>query len=179
MADTTNSQRRPLVTPARVCLLGAMIAAAMTLHGAEVRVGWQDIVIASWSPDPSDVRQILFHFSYLPRVSVSIIAGAMLALAGLLCQEILRNPLAEPTTLGIATEATGKLADGASASENETSHRIYCRLLQAETAARLGYTERAKMLLKRAAESASARNLPATQQSWVKAEVGRVGNLIS
>ena len=41
----------------------------------------------------------------LPRTAVAILAGAALGLAGLLLQRVLRNPLAEPSTLGISAGA--------------------------------------------------------------------------
>jgi len=49
--------------------------------------------------------QLLLHFSFLPRLAMSIVAGMALALAGLLFQQVLRNTLAEPATLGIAAGA--------------------------------------------------------------------------
>lgn len=52
-----------------------------------------------------DVRQVLLHFSFFPRLAVSLMAGAALALAGTLFQQILRNPLAEPVTLGVSAGA--------------------------------------------------------------------------
>ncbi|WP_294906977.1 iron ABC transporter permease [Tatumella sp. UBA2305] len=48
---------------------------------------------------------LLFHYSFLPRVAVALLAGAALGLAGWLCQLLLKNPLAEPATLGIASGA--------------------------------------------------------------------------
>ena len=62
----------------------------------------------SGSPLPSDLitpRALLFHYSYLPRVVVAVLAGAALGAAGWLCQILLKNPLAEPATLGIASGA--------------------------------------------------------------------------
>ena len=41
----------------------------------------------------------------LPRLAISLLVGAGLGLVGVLFQQVLRNPLAEPTTLGVATGA--------------------------------------------------------------------------
>ncbi|MEI2266391.1 Fe(3+)-hydroxamate ABC transporter permease FhuB [Erwinia sp. CGal63] len=62
---------------------------------------------ARWftSVDPENISQMLFHYSLLPRLALSLLVGAGLGLAGLLFQQVLRNPLAEPTTLGVATGA--------------------------------------------------------------------------
>ncbi len=61
----------------------------------------------------ADVRQLLFHHSALPRVAVSIVAGAALGLAGTIFQQTLRNPLAEPATVGTAAGANLALGTAA------------------------------------------------------------------
>lgn len=65
----------------------------------------------SWGPamigaDGSDIAAFVVHYSYLPRIVVSILAGAMLALAATIFQQVLRNPLAEPATLGVSAGAS-------------------------------------------------------------------------
>ncbi|WP_147195362.1 Fe(3+)-hydroxamate ABC transporter permease FhuB [Pantoea sp. CCBC3-3-1] len=54
---------------------------------------------------PDRIDQMLFHYSLMPRLALSLLVGAGLGLVGLLFQQVLRNPLAEPTTLGVATGA--------------------------------------------------------------------------
>ena len=56
-------------------------------------------------PDIDAIDQMLFHYSLLPRLAVSLLVGAGLGLVGVLFQQVLRNPLAEPTTLGVSTGA--------------------------------------------------------------------------
>ena len=56
-------------------------------------------------PDINAIDQMLFHYSLVPRLAVSLLVGAGLGLVGVLFQQVLRNPLAEPTTLGVATGA--------------------------------------------------------------------------
>lgn len=60
---------------------------------------------AAWSPDIDVIEQMIFHYSLLPRLAISLLVGAGLGLVGVLFQQVLRNPLAEPTTLGVATGA--------------------------------------------------------------------------
>ncbi|WP_083747725.1 Fe(3+)-hydroxamate ABC transporter permease FhuB [Teichococcus deserti] len=48
-----------------------------------------------------ELKEILFFHAALPRLCMALLAGAALGLAGLLFQQVLRNPLAEPGTLGI------------------------------------------------------------------------------
>ncbi|HEX8048494.1 iron ABC transporter permease, partial [Rhizobium sp.] len=52
-----------------------------------------------------DPRRMLLLYSTLPRIVTALISGAALALAGSLLQQVLRNPLASPTTLGISAGA--------------------------------------------------------------------------
>ncbi len=91
---------------------GALTAAAATLFllGLSERLPaalWPRAAIA---PDPADLRQILVHHSLLPRLVVSILCGAALALAGAVFQQVLRNPLASPATLGVSAGAKLALA---------------------------------------------------------------------
>ncbi|WP_110667944.1 Fe(3+)-hydroxamate ABC transporter permease FhuB [Salinicola halophilus] len=62
---------------------------------------WQAIV----SPDDARIRQVILHFTLAPRLLVALMSGAALALAGCLMQQVLRNPLASPATLGVTSGA--------------------------------------------------------------------------
>ncbi|MGF1873861.1 Fe(3+)-hydroxamate ABC transporter permease FhuB [Photobacterium frigidiphilum] len=62
-------------------------------------------VNATLQPDPTDYQQIIIHYTYLPRIVMALICGAGLAMAGCVMQHVLRNPLASPTTLGVAAGA--------------------------------------------------------------------------
>ncbi len=90
-----------------VLLLTALllVTAGLTFYNLN-----QHLPVAQWreafySADPDRVDQMVFHFSLLPRLTLSLLVGAGLGLVGLLFQQVLRNPLAEPTTLGVATGA--------------------------------------------------------------------------
>ena len=54
---------------------------------------------------PASLATLVLDQSFLPRVLVSLLCGAGLALASLLFQQVLQNPLAEPATLGVAAGA--------------------------------------------------------------------------
>lgn len=62
-------------------------------------------VPALTGPHPDNINQIVFYYSALPRVAMALLIGAGLGLVGVLFQQVLRNPLAEPTTLGVSTGA--------------------------------------------------------------------------
>ncbi|WOS61458.1 iron chelate uptake ABC transporter family permease subunit [Sinorhizobium fredii] len=49
--------------------------------------------------------ELLFRHAFVPRVAVSVLSGLGLGLAGALLQHLLRNPLAEPTTIGTNADA--------------------------------------------------------------------------
>ncbi|MDQ0468094.1 Fe(3+)-hydroxamate ABC transporter permease FhuB [Labrys wisconsinensis] len=58
--------------------------------------------------DPATARalaDIVLWQSLLPRAATALLAGAALGLAGALLQRVLRNPIADPSTLGIAAGA--------------------------------------------------------------------------
>jgi iron complex transport system permease protein len=62
-------------------------------------------LFAALFPDPDVTAEILFHYTFLPRIAISLMAGAGLGLSGVILQRILRNPLAEPSTLGVSAGA--------------------------------------------------------------------------
>ncbi|MFS1465601.1 Fe(3+)-hydroxamate ABC transporter permease FhuB [Vibrio lentus] len=55
--------------------------------------------------DPSNYQHLITHLTYLPRLTVALICGFALAVAGCVMQFVLRNPIASPTTLGVAAGA--------------------------------------------------------------------------
>ncbi|KJM65972.1 Fe3+-hydroxamate ABC transporter permease FhuB [Pluralibacter gergoviae] len=88
-------------------LLLALAAAALWLswHNVSQMLPRDQWMQALLRPDIDSIQQMLFHYSLLPRLAVSLLVGAGLGLVGVLFQQVLRNPLAEPTTLGVATGA--------------------------------------------------------------------------
>ncbi|MDQ0393585.1 Fe(3+)-hydroxamate ABC transporter permease FhuB [Labrys monachus] len=89
-------------------VLLAMPAGILTFSCWNVQLPFSQWWQAAFTPDLDDPRQLVFHFSALPRATTAILAGTALGTAGLLLQQVLRNPLASPTTLGL--EAGSQLA---------------------------------------------------------------------
>lgn len=88
-------------------LLGVVFIAALLLTGSNLSIAlprgqWGQAISV---PDIDNIQQMIFHYSLLPRLAISLLVGAGLGLVGVLFQQVLRNPLAEPTTLGVATGA--------------------------------------------------------------------------
>lgn len=83
--------------------LGALAASAMPwLNQLEPAA----LVAAFWTFDADQYSSVLAHYSWAPRVSIAVLIGCGLGLAGAVTQQILGNPLASPTTLGV--EAGGQ-----------------------------------------------------------------------
>ncbi len=60
---------------------------------------------AGHTPHTMTFEQAVRWYTQLPRFAMALLCGAALALAGVLIQQVLRNPLAAPTTLGVAAGA--------------------------------------------------------------------------
>lgn len=91
-----------MTAASRIALaLGALVAAALWLHAAR-GLPWP-----AWPLDPAgqSLDQIRMGWGLMPRGVVALLAGAALGLAGALLQVVLRNPVADPTTLGISAGA--------------------------------------------------------------------------
>ncbi|MEZ3501323.1 Fe(3+)-hydroxamate ABC transporter permease FhuB [Pantoea sp. KPR_PJ] len=91
----------PAVLPGLLFIL-ALLLTVINLRAALPSMQWWQ---ALWAPDVNHIDQMLFHYSLLPRLGLALLVGAGLGLAGLLFQQALRNPLAEPTTLGVSSGA--------------------------------------------------------------------------
>ena len=91
--------------PFRCCVLLMVIAGGFgiaTIQHQYATIGfWQSL----WQPDFTNIQEAVFFYTWLPRIAMAILCGAGLSLAGILMQQVLQNPLASPTTLGIASGA--------------------------------------------------------------------------
>ncbi|HET7371311.1 MAG TPA: iron chelate uptake ABC transporter family permease subunit, partial [Gammaproteobacteria bacterium] len=100
---------RPALTPGRACLLLGLATAALAWASLP-DMPLQRALAALTTAPPGDAAMALLHFSWWPRLCVALLCGGGLSLAGVLMQQVLRNPLAAPTTLGVATGANLALA---------------------------------------------------------------------
>jgi len=93
-------------------LLLTLILGALAFSAAAVLVGESLIqVLSQPSTDPAydSDRMVLLH-STLPRLAMALLCGAGLGASGAILQQVLSNPLASPTTLGIDAGARLSLA---------------------------------------------------------------------
>lgn len=85
--------------------IALLLAVLLSLHNLTQLLPaaqWRELL--PWTANP-DIHRLLVLQSWLPRLAISLLCGAALGLAGLLFQQTLRNPLAEPMTLGVAAGA--------------------------------------------------------------------------
>ncbi|GGB21214.1 Fe(3+)-hydroxamate ABC transporter permease FhuB [Allosediminivita pacifica] len=82
----------------------ALLALALWFHAAGpwLSDGWP---LPPWDARSLDLDGILLVYGHLPRGVIALLAGAALGLSGALLQAVLRNPIADPSTLGISSGA--------------------------------------------------------------------------
>ncbi|HRM74819.1 MAG TPA: iron chelate uptake ABC transporter family permease subunit, partial [Paracoccus sp. (in: a-proteobacteria)] len=85
--------------------LAALLSLALWFLAAR-----QVLPLAGWpalpfDPERMSLGQILIGFGMMPRGAIALLAGAALGLSGAILQAVLRNPVADPTTLGISSGA--------------------------------------------------------------------------
>ena len=108
-ADTANRPVGRPSLPARLPVAATMIWCGAFLASAAPWFGQLDtgaLIAAFWTFEANDYASVLAHFSWAPRVATAVLIGFGLGLAGAVTQQILGNPLASPTTLGV--EAGGQ-----------------------------------------------------------------------
>lgn len=102
MADTVLV--RPMSALNRAPLWGAVIILAAALFLAanlNALVPFRDWESLFQAPQAGNLRELIARDVLLPRFAVALLCGAGLGLAGTLFQQVLRNLLAEPGTLGV------------------------------------------------------------------------------
>jgi iron complex transport system permease protein len=78
-----------------------LVAVLISIKVGEVRISWSQI-FDIFSLKLSSIDYAVVFKIRLPRILIAIIVGAGLAVSGVVFQTLLRNPLAEPYTLGVS-----------------------------------------------------------------------------
>src|SRR5699024_7757290 len=80
---------RPLVTPARLCALCGLLLAVLAWYslrgvtGVDSGLPWASLT----ADGVGDITRVLIYYGWLPRFAAALLAGAGLALAGVLLQQ--------------------------------------------------------------------------------------------
>ncbi len=104
------ADKRKTVKPLAWGILAILLLGFLLVGTLPYQLTGEQWLAAVFSPDQTDYRQVIVHFSYLPRLAIALLCGGGLAIAGCMMQYVLRNPLASPTTLGVAAGAELGLA---------------------------------------------------------------------
>ncbi|MCV3241762.1 Fe(3+)-hydroxamate ABC transporter permease FhuB [Mesorhizobium sp. ZC-5] len=97
---------RPATAGVAILVTIALVAFNIDRIGQEAIGQMPDATVAR------DLSDLLLHYAFLPRLAVSLLAGASLGLAGVLFQQVLQNPLAAPDTLAVSSGAQLALVIG-------------------------------------------------------------------
>ncbi|MFC3912072.1 Fe(3+)-hydroxamate ABC transporter permease FhuB [Pseudaeromonas sharmana] len=87
---------------ALMLLLASLWAAYQTLHSRYPMLAVTDL---GWPSPAAGLPQAVLFYTWWPRLVLALLCGAALSAAGVLLQQVLRNPLAAPSTLGLASGA--------------------------------------------------------------------------
>jgi iron complex transport system permease protein len=91
--------RKTVIIISLVILIGVLGVFAICAGSADLTTGEVVMTLLGWGSETSEI--VIWNIR-LPRVAAAIVAGAGLAVAGCVMQNILRNPLADSFTLGIS-----------------------------------------------------------------------------
>lgn len=108
----TRQLRREKFTPLTYLLLTVVLffTMALCICVGSVRISFSDTVTAVWNavwglPIPENIARNIILNVRLPRVLCVTLAGAALSICGAAMQGLLRNPLADGSTMGVSSGA--------------------------------------------------------------------------
>ena len=89
---------RSRISPLAALLLLILlsVASALTLFNLNVALPRSEWGQALWQPNIDNIAQMLFHYSLLPRLAISLLVGAGLGLVGVLFQRSRRRSAWRP-----------------------------------------------------------------------------------
>ena len=99
-----------LLLIAMVMLLCIFVAASVSLANGIPKLSMSEAWGILWGEEAERLAQLSVRELRAPRVALAILSGAALGLAGAMMQDGLRNPLAGPELLGVASGASFAVA---------------------------------------------------------------------
>ena len=105
----TRLREHPAATGLFLALV-TLVLAVLSLCVGAVAVSPAQVLRALLTNDPADVSARVVLYSRLPRTCGSLLAGAALAVSGVIIQTVLANPLASPNVIGINAGAGAAVA---------------------------------------------------------------------
>ena len=101
--DSHSTRHRPPVLPVSIGIIAVgILLFALNLRYGSVPIPWNEFWAALFNRDTSTFGTIIFEYR-LPQAITALLAGIGLSVSGLLMQTLFRNPLADPSLLGISS----------------------------------------------------------------------------
>ena len=82
-----------------------ILTAVISLGIGSVQVAPRDVLAALLGQDTVSTSARIILYSRLPRMCAALLAGAALAVSGMVIQTVLNNPLASPSIIGVTSSA--------------------------------------------------------------------------
>lgn len=93
-------------------LISILLLAGMGLRIGDIPTDFLDVYHAVFNYSEQNLSELIIREIRLPRITIAIIAGAALSIAGMLMQTLFQNPLAGPYVLGINSGSSLMVALG-------------------------------------------------------------------
>lgn len=106
LIDNETKRKKRLKAIISFCVMGALLIALffMAVNIGSLKVGFVELLKGLFLEYNDDVATI--YDLRFPRIFISIMAGAAIAVSGVLFQAVLKNPLADPGIIGISSGAS-------------------------------------------------------------------------
>jgi len=82
-----------------------ILTAVLSLGIGSVKIEPQDVLAALLGQDTASTSARIILYSRMPRMCAALLAGAALAVSGMVIQTVLNNPLASPSIIGVNSSA--------------------------------------------------------------------------
>ena len=96
--------KRTVVFAAGIVLVAVGVLVSVCVGAKNIAL--PDVLGAIFSYDEDILEHVLVHDARLPRALCAVLVGGVLALSGAMMQGVLRNPVAEPSIMGVNQGAT-------------------------------------------------------------------------
>ena len=93
-------------------LISILLLAGMGLRIGDIPTDFLDVYHAVFNYSEQNLSELIIREIRLPRITIAIISGAALSIAGMLMQTLFQNPLAGPYVLGINSGSSLMVALG-------------------------------------------------------------------
>ncbi|MBV7294656.1 iron chelate uptake ABC transporter family permease subunit [Corynebacterium sp. TAE3-ERU12] len=112
-------------------LVGVVVVVLLSLMFGAAPVSLQTVWRVFLDTAPGGVEQVIVLEMRLPRTIIAAITGSALAMAGVILQALIRNPLADPGLLGVNAGASCAVAAAAAVGVADPGRQVWWSLIGA------------------------------------------------